>query len=75
MIEPVSDALTTEAKPCDRATIPMMSSGALLSVELRRPPIVVPNREANSSVVSPISSTSGTIAVRETKKTSSELAW
>jgi len=65
----VSDAFTTGARPLARATPPMISSGRLLSVELKRPPSVGPSRAASRSVASPIRPTSGTIDTKAAANT------
>ena len=44
IIEPVRDAFTTRPRPFRNATIPIINSGALLKVELRRPPTTEPRR-------------------------------
>src|SRR5439155_1680753 len=63
MIEPVREALTTSARPLDRAKIAMISSVALPKVALRRPPTPGPACLPSSSVASPRNQASGTIAI------------
>ena len=42
MMDPVSDALTTEYSPCRNAMIAMMSSAALPNVAFNSPPMPSP---------------------------------
>ena len=70
MIEPVSDALTTEYSPCRNAMVAMISSAALPNVAFNRPPIPSPVWCANSSVAWPSQPASGMTARQEERKIS-----
>ena len=71
MIEPVIEALTTSSMPARSATRAMISSAALPSVALRKPPIASPTRAASFSVARPSRPASGTMAMQATTKPSS----
>ena len=71
MIEPVSEALTTSSMPARSATSAMISSAALPSVALRKPPMPSPRRAASFSVARPRSPASGTIAMQASRNTRS----
>ena len=67
MMEPVIEALTRSTSPARSARIPMMSSGALPKLALRRPPRTGLVLVARSSVDRPINLASGTMASAERK--------
>ena len=69
---PVIDALTSSTWPSLSATIAMMSSAALPNVALRKPPTAGPERQANSSVPSPMIPASGTSDIAAATKTHGE---
>ena len=71
MIEPISEAFTTSSMPARRATRAMISSAALPSVALRKPPMPSPTRAASFSVETPSRPASGMIATQASPKTSS----
>ena len=62
MTEPISDALTRSIRPSRSAKMVMISSAALPSVALIRPPAVGPSLAASASVACPMSDASGMIA-------------
>ena len=74
MIEPVSEALTTSSMPARSATRAMISSAALPSVALRKPPIPSPTRAASFSVARPSRPASGMMATQASTNTSSGLS-
>ena len=71
MMEPVSDAFTSEINPRRRAKIAMISSAAFPNVAFSSPPSPGPIRAAACSVARPIQAASGSSeiaeAVRETQ--------
>ena len=72
MMLPVMVACTSSMCPSLSAAKPMMSSAAFPKEALRKPPSVGPVCFDNSSVASPISPASGTMAMAPATKTQNE---
>ena len=65
MMEPISDAFTSETRPRRRAKIAMISSAAFPKVAFNSPPSPGPIRAAACSVARPIQPASGRSEIAE----------